>query len=330
MKKILSVLIIALMLASCNGKKYKIVVTFTDASLDGSVAYITSYDSGENLDSAIVKDSCAVFEGRVKQSYMSRLVVNGKRMAFVVEGADLSIKWEEGRATGGELNDRLNALDDQLENAETEEQQAELFLKAYQENRDNGIGPWAFNYYLMYNDFSVGQIDSLLNLAPEGYRNLVRVQKAINQAKCKETTAVGKKFTDFAVDCFDGKTRRLSDYVGKGEWVIADFWASWCGPCRNEIQQTLKPLYEKWGEKVTFLGIAVWDEPKDTYTAIEELEIPWEVMIGKTKIEEPTNIYGILGIPHIILFDPQGKIISRGLQGEELVADFEKNLSKQK
>ncbi len=327
MKKALTILAMVIMLASCTGKKYKITITFPDGSLNGKTAYLTSYDTGETLDSALVENAVAVFEGKVKDTYVSRLAVGGKKMSFVVEGGDLLINWAEGKATGGELNNRYNAVDSLLEAAETEEQAAEIFKKAYTDNRDNGIGPWAFNYYLMYNNFTAEQVDSLLNEAPASYRELVRVKKYKDQAKNKDLTAEGKPFTDFAVQCFDKKTRRLSDYVGKGEWVIADFWASWCGPCRREITETLKPLYEKYGEKVTFLGIAVWDEPEDTFNAIQDLEIPWEVIIGTKKIEEPTNIYGILGIPHLILFDPTGKIVSRGLQGEAFVEVVEKNIN---
>ncbi|MBR1543529.1 MAG: redoxin domain-containing protein, partial [Muribaculaceae bacterium] len=284
-------------------------------------------DSGEVLDSALVENAVAVFEGKVKDTYMSRLAVGGKKVMFVVEGGDLLINWGTGKATGGELNTRLNELDSLMETAETEEQLSDMFKKAYENNKDNGIGPWAFNYYLMYNNFTVAQVDSLLTEAPKNYRELTRVKKYIDQTKNKDLTAEGKPFTDFAVKCFDKKTRHLSDYVGKGEWVIADFWASWCGPCRQEITSTLKPLYEKYGEKVTFLGIAVWDEPEDTFNAIQDLEIPWEVIIGDRKIDEPTNIYGILGIPHLILFDPTGKIVSRGLQGEAFVEVVEKNVN---
>ena len=328
MKKALTILAMLVLLASCTEKKYKITVIFPDGSMDGKVAQRTVYDSGQVIDSTIVANALAVFEGKVKDTYMSRLIVDGKRMEFVVEGGDLVIKWEERKATGGELNAKLNVLDSLLNTVETDEQYSALFKKAYEENHDNGIGPWAFYYYLMYNDFSAAQVDSLLKQVPENYRNLRKVQNYVAGVQSKLLTAEGMQFTDFAVECVDGKTRRLSDYVGKGDWVVADFWASWCGPCRREIVETLKPLYEKYGEKVTFRGIAVWDEPNATFDAIHGLEIPWEVIIGAKKLEEPTRIYGIMGVPHLILFDPNGKIVSRGLQGDKFVEVVEKNVGK--
>ncbi|MBQ5548319.1 MAG: TlpA family protein disulfide reductase [Prevotella sp.] len=125
-------------------------------------------------------------------------------------------------------------------------------------------------------------------------------------------------FTDFTVQGDDGKTYKLSDYVGKGQVTLVDFWASWCGPCRRAIPD-IKSLYEKYnGKGMSFLGVAVWDEPADTRGAIEELQIPWPVIVGNQKLEEPTNLYGIMGIPHIIVFGPDGTILSRGLTGDDL------------
>ena len=65
--------------------------------------------------------------------------------------------------------------------------------------------------------------------------------------------------------------------------------------------------------------MAVWDAPADTHKAIEEMQIPWQVMIGDKKLEEPTDLYGISGIPHIMIVDPNGVIVSRGLDGQELL-----------
>lgn len=302
-------------LAACSkGDEYKVVVTFPDGSADGDTAYLTSYDSGDTLAQGVVKDKFVVLEGKVDGSLMSRLLVAGKRLGFVVESGEISIMMQDGKATGTPLNERMNALDAELEKVEEDSVAAQMFFKAYQENKDNGIGPWAFNYYLMYNTFTAAQIDSLLKEAPEGYRNLKRVQKAINAAQRLDATCEGKAFADFTAA--DG--RKLSDLAGKGKYTLVDFWASWCGPCRREIPN-IKKLYDKYSTKMNFVGIAVWDDPADTHKAMTELGIVWPVLEGGKNWTEPTDLYGISGIPHIMLIDPQGVIVARGLEGETMI-----------
>ena len=107
--------------------------------------------------------------------------------------------------------------------------------------------------------------------------------------------------------------------MGKGEYVLVDFWASWCGPCIREIA-VLKDLYKEYGPQgLKVLGVAVWDEPANTKKAIETHQIPWECIINAQTI--PTDLYGISGIPCIILFAPYGTIVSRDKQDDALRAD---------
>ena len=107
--------------------------------------------------------------------------------------------------------------------------------------------------------------------------------------------------------------------------VVVDFWASWCGPCRREIP-VIKEIFEKYkSQGLSVLGVAVWDKPDDTMRAINDLLIPWPQIINAQNV--PTDLYGINGIPHIMLIGPDGTILSRGLQGNELKAKVDEIMS---
>ena len=83
--------------------------------------------------------------------------------------------------------------------------------------------------------------------------------------------------------------------------------------------------YEKYhGDKFDVLSVAVWDEVEDTIKAAPDLGIVWNQIINAQRI--PTDLYGIQGIPHLILFGPDGTILKRGLRGEGIQTELAKYL----
>ncbi len=154
-------------------------------------------------------------------------------------------------------------------------------------------------------------------LAPE-LQEKESIANMVKSMDAKEATAPGKMFTDFEIPQPDGTVKKLSDYVGKGKYILADFWASWCGPCRREIPN-IKKVYDKFhGPKFDVVSIAVWDKLADTRRAIEVEGLKWNQILDAQKV--PTDAYGIVGIPELILFAPDGTILKRGeeLRGENM------------
>jgi thiol-disulfide isomerase/thioredoxin len=117
--------------------------------------------------------------------------------------------------------------------------------------------------------------------------------------------------------------------VGKNKITIIDFWASWCGPCRQEMPFMLS-LYESNKERgLGIVGVSL-DRDKDSWvTAIKKLQLPWPQMSDlKYWDNEVAKTFNITSIPHTIVVDQKGKILRRGLRGEQLKQFVESELAK--
>ncbi len=132
------------------------------------------------------------------------------------------------------------------------------------------------------------------------------------------------KFIDFKAVQPDGKEKKLSDYVGKGKYVLVDFWASWCGPCREEIPNLKDIYYQFKGDRFDIVGAPVFDRVEKTLQAVEVLGIPWNQILNVP--ESVSKAYGFNYIPYIILIGPDGTILARDLRGDDIKATVKKYL----
>lgn len=207
------------------------------------------------------------------------------------------------------------------------ERYIEFNLNAAKKNSDNDVALQVLmNTRGLLDDAQVEGI--ITKMSPEMLENenVAALKTALDARKA---TAEGKMFVDFTVNTVIGHTRsipaqpiysevKLSDYVGKGKYILLDFWSPWCGPCRREMPN-IKAVYEQYkGEKFDVISIAVWErQPVEvTIETAEKLGMDW-IQINNAQ-REPAALYGVESIPHIILFGPDGTILKRGFHGAEI------------
>ncbi|WP_187269405.1 TlpA disulfide reductase family protein [Algibacter pacificus] len=179
--------------------------------------------------------------------------------------------------------------------------------------------------YIAYNRFkrkSPEFLKNLVNKFAPSIKDSHYISLLNKQIELKENSSIGAMAPDFELANHVNKNIKLSDF--KGAYVLIDFWASWCGPCKREIPY-LKQAHEKFKDKGLKIVSVSLDSTKEAWLkSLEEENLPY-IKLWDEKLKTK-DLYQYLGIPWTVLVNPEGRIVklNKGLRGE----DLEKTLKK--
>ncbi|MFD1186247.1 redoxin domain-containing protein [Pontibacter rugosus] len=360
-KNILVVASAAAFLASCQGNKtatngedaYTIQGKLNNASSGQIFLYELGEQNFEPRDTADVSaDGTFTFNGTIKEPTFYRLTLdqqNGLMLVLdegkinieadakdingtaKVEGSEdtqlfleLNKLVNESRLKQTELEQRFMVAQQQGNEAEMEsirnefmqlQGQVKNFIAQHPKSIVSAFG--TASLIDPVNDFAFA--DSMASLFNANLPNSKYTAMLNERLKPYRSTAIGQVAPDFSLPTPDGGSKSLSSLRGK--YVLVDFWASWCGPCRKENPNVVK-MYNKYknkGKGFEIFGVSL-DQSEDKWlAAIEKDQLKWpHVSDLKGWESSAAQLYNVTAIPQTVLLDPEGRIIAKGLRGEEL------------
>ena len=141
------------------------------------------------------------------------------------------------------------------------------------------------------------------------------------EAAARSSALVGQQFRDLEEPDVNGRMHKLSEYVGRGKWVLVDFWAAWCNPCKVEMPNVVA-AYKKYHSKgFEVVGLSFDRNKEDWVAAIRDWEMPW-IHLSDLKYWQTAaaGVYSVTAIPDNLLISPDGTVVARGLRGAALEA----------
>ena len=169
----------------------------------------------------------------------------------------------------------------------------------------------------------VEQVLAKLEAKNPDYAPLKKYKADMAEAKAqKERLAEGKVAPEFSYPTPDGN-KNLGPQDFKGKILVLDFWASWCGPCRQEIPH-LKEAFEAYNEKgVEFLSVSIDKDGNAWRKAMKDENMPWAQVQAPKAGKDVMKLYQFSGIPYILVLDQEGRIVGKNLRGQKLMDKLE-------
>ncbi len=367
MKKVfLFVVLAALVMVSCTDKRaYTVTGKFATSDFDGKTVYLQERDYSQHklvsLDSTVVKGDQFEFKGIASDTpavLLVRFSSQYQPAVFVAEAGNIQLAIDStivSNVSGTQTNDNLqqfsNQIDQIFEEGQTlysqtmeELQSGKIDQKEAESRRDasmNKLKDTIYGYikssiqsplgeYLLM-DYSYyldpEQNVELISMTSPVFQSFEDVKMMKKRAEAQIASSAGKPFVDIKGKDFDGKEISLSDYVGKGNVVLLDFWASWCGPCIRSLPGLIQ-TYQKFQNKgLTIVGFSLDGDGAAWKAATEKHQIPWSQFSNLKGWEDESALtYGINSIPATVLIGKDGIIIERNLEADALNAKLEKLL----
>ncbi|MCC8145585.1 MAG: AhpC/TSA family protein, partial [Bacteroidales bacterium] len=356
-QKLLGFVILAAIFASCGPKnEFTINGTVTDRDLNGQKIYIYRYDENGDYasDSAVIKNNKFQIKGISEEPAIFYAFIDAPGVyGSIALGVPLLVKpgkitykivGDEAIIGGNEENERYQQLIDkqmpimkQMDelsekfDTSTQEEEKERLREEYSllktqvddanrefiyENIDNPFGKDLFlgHYYLL----TLEEIKELLSKTDESFSSHPEVVDIIAFMTPKGKFPKGTKYIDFTLLNKENEEVSLSDYVGKGKYVLIDFWASWCAPCLQEMPDLVEFYNQLKNEKFEIVGVSLDEDKEQWLKTIREYKMTWPQMADMQQSSPATGSYNVSHIPYTVLIDPQGFIIADGLRGQEL------------
>lgn len=349
-----SILFSAVLLASCQSNSYKISGS-AEGLPDGDTLFVTSdLLSGVPNDTLIIKNGKFELQGEVDSTALCMVYSASKNeinAAFFLESGSIKIQLTEqpggSRVSGTHCNDQWQTLNDSVmaigkeinriaehiysNNLPQEEQQkgmeqidrlnerfAALVVKTAEKNIDNEFGYFLLTYYpeeLIDNENRARLIKEL----PAEMRQRPAIKQLEQEISKAAKTAEGSMIQDFTQKAPDGTAISLLAEVKKHKITVIDFWASWCGPCRQEMPFMMQ-MYDKYQSKgLGIVGVSLDNDADAWIKGTEALGFTWPQMSDLKGWEnEIAQHFQVTSIPHTIVVDQNGTILRRGLRGEQL------------